>query len=192
MKTVESTAVLLILALVQKLTPLAQPALMGCALQELLTAALSHSEAFGQATSSARALLALAQLEQLVNQPQAAMQLVQQAHKARGDTATCCKAVQLYAELSGQLGKPADAVTALQSGIDMMDRLVRSVRPPTRCRSWQESLHNFFHLHGMVCLCCGQSSTLECLSCNDEGACHVGHGSCCQELYTGYGLHARI
>ncbi|DBA87841.1 TPA: hypothetical protein ACH3X1_004837 [Trebouxia sp. C0004] len=91
--------------------------------KELLIAALNHSEAFGQATASARAVLALAQLEQLVNQPQAAMQLVQQAHKARGDTATCCKAVQLYAELSGQLGKPPDAVTALQSGIDMMDRL---------------------------------------------------------------------
>ena len=110
--------------------------LMGCALQELLTAALRHSEAFGQATASACALLALAQLEQLVNQPQAAMQLVQQAHKARGDTATCCKAVQLYAELSGQLGKPTDAVTALQSGIDMMDRLARSVCPLHHCRLW--------------------------------------------------------
>jgi len=126
----------LILASVQKLTLLAWPALMGCALQELLTAALSHSEAFGQATASARALLALAQLEQLVNQPQAAMQLVQQAHKAMGDTATCCKAVLLYAELCGQLGKPADAVTALQSGIGMMDRLARSVRPLNHCRLW--------------------------------------------------------
>ncbi len=132
---VESTAVLLILVLVQTLTvlvqKLARPALMGCALQELLTAALSHSEA----TASARTLLALAQLEQLVNQPQAAMQLVQQAHKARGDTATCCKAMQLYAELSGELGKPTDAVIALKSGIDMMDRLARSVHPLCHCRS---------------------------------------------------------
>ncbi len=109
---------------------------MGCALQALLTAALSHSEAFGQATASAHALLGLAQLEQLVNHPQAAMQLVQLAYKARGDTATCCKAMQLYAELSGQLGKPTDAVTALQSGIDMMDRLARSVHPLNHCGSW--------------------------------------------------------
>lgn len=131
----DTTAVLLILALVQKFTSLARPAVMGCALQELLAAALRHSEAFGQATASARALLALAQLEQLVNEPEAAMQLVQRAHKAGGDTATCCQAVQLYAELSGQLGKLTDAVTALRSGIDIMDRLARSVRPLNRCRS---------------------------------------------------------
>lgn len=95
--------------------------------QELLTAALSHFQAFGQITASTRALVSLAQLEQLGNQPQAALQLVQQACKAGGDTAACCQAVQLCAELSCQLTRRADAVAALESGISMMDELARSV-----------------------------------------------------------------
>ena len=89
-------------------------------------AALSHFQAFGQLTASARALLAQAQLEQLANQPQAAMQLVQQAQKAGGDVATCCRAVQCYAELCCQLNKQPDAVAPLQSGIEMLDSLTRS------------------------------------------------------------------
>ena len=95
--------------------------------QELLTAALTHFQAFSQADFAARACLALAQLEKLANQPQAALGLVQQAqHFGGGTVATCCKAVRLYAELCCQLKRQPEAVAALQSGIELMGTLVRS------------------------------------------------------------------
>ncbi len=103
-------------------------------MQELLSAASQHFEAFGQVTLSAQALLGLAQLEQLANQPQAALQLVQQAQLVGGDAATCCKAAKCYAELCGELKRWTEARAALQSGIDMMDKLARSATTDINCR----------------------------------------------------------
>ena len=95
-------------------------------MQELLTAALTHFQAFSQADFAARACLSLAQLEKLANQPQAALDLVQQAQNFGGTVVTCCKAVRLYAELCCQLRRRSEAIAAMQAGVELMGSLARS------------------------------------------------------------------
>ena len=94
-------------------------------LQELLLPALRHFQAFGNTSASARCLLSLAQLECLVNQPEAALHLLQQLQQTGADVATSSRAVQCYAKLCMHLsiGRPSDAVLAVQSGIGLMEKL---------------------------------------------------------------------
>lgn len=94
-------------------------------LQELLLPALHYFQAFGNTSAAARCLLALAQLECLANQPEAAFHLLQQLQRAGPDVATCSRAVQCYAELCVHpgCGRSSDAVLAVQSGIHLMEKL---------------------------------------------------------------------
>ena len=134
-------------------------------LQELLTAALSHFEAWGQGASSARAWLALAQLEQLGNQPQSALQLLQLARKAGGSVQTCCRVVWCYAEVACQLGKWADAEAALQDGIEAMNHAIGSVPRCNGCL-WPSVLQIGVHRCQLACsnkACCSSACTAHLL-----------------------------
>ncbi|KAL3130482.1 hypothetical protein ABBQ38_008299 [Trebouxia sp. C0009 RCD-2024] len=93
--------------------------------KELLLPALHHFQAFGSASASARCLLSLAQLERLVNQPEAALLLLQQLQQASPNVATCSRAVQCYAGLCMQQSTAgsSDAVLAVQSAAETMEKL---------------------------------------------------------------------
>ena len=95
-------------------------------LQDLLTAALSHFRAFGNTTAAAQSMLGLAELQLLVNQPQLALEHVQQALKLPADIATRSKAVSLLAKVHDNMPSGEnEAVQVLEEGVAMMQEIAR-------------------------------------------------------------------
>lgn len=90
-------------------------------LQDLLSAALSHFQAFGPSTAAAQSLLGLAELQGFINQLGPAQQLVQQALQLPTDLATRLKALTLLAKLhADQAVGISQAVRLLsQSALEM-------------------------------------------------------------------------
>lgn len=95
-------------------------------LQDLLTAASSHFKAFGNSTAEAQSLLGLAELQLLSNQPQIALEQVQQAFKLSADVSTKLKAVSLLAKLQSSISPEGkEAVRTLQEGVSTMHQVAR-------------------------------------------------------------------
>ena len=95
-------------------------------LQDLLSAAVSHFQAFGPSTAAAQSLLGLADLQGLINQPGPAQQLAQQALHVPADVATRLKAFTLLAKLHADQGLGSnEAVQVLSQGALEMQQVAR-------------------------------------------------------------------